>query len=176
MISTVLVEHPWLSPTALVALVVLGPLVGSRLAPHPRAAWWATAVASVPVGVLTLMPVDRELFGRCEVAWALPTVGRVELAANVVLMVAPVLLAGVAWRRPLLALAAGSGVSIAIEAVQALVPAIGRSCSTNDWLSNSIGAAIGAALAALALRLAGEPASAPPSSRTVPTRRRTTVR
>ena len=62
------------------------------------------------------------------------------------------------------------------EAVQALVPAIGRSCSTNDWLSNSIGAAIGAALAALALRLAGEPASAPPSSRTVPTRRRTTVR
>ncbi|HYF72353.1 MAG TPA: VanZ family protein [Nocardioides sp.] len=176
MISTVLVEHPWLSPSALAILVVLGPLVGSRLAGSPRVAWWLTAAALLPVAVLTLTPVDRELYGRCEVAWSLPTVGRVELAANVVLLVAPTLLAGVASRRPLVALAAGSGLSLVLEAVQALVPAIGRSCSTNDWLSNTIGAAIGATLAWAALRLAAGSPTAPPSSRTAPTRPRTTSR
>ncbi|WP_156186412.1 VanZ family protein [Cellulosimicrobium funkei] len=38
--------------------------------------------------------------------------------------------------------------------VQALSPALGRSCDTNDWLSNSIGALLGAGLAVVALRLA----------------------
>lgn len=85
----------------------------------------------------------------------LPTVGRVELAANVVLFVAPALFAAVATRRPALAFVAASVLTALIETVQALVPAIGRSCSTNDWLSNTIGAAIGVMLAVIALRLAG---------------------
>lgn len=154
--STILVEHPWLSPTALAVLLIAGPLVGRWLTGRPRLTWWLTAAALVPVAALTLLPVDRELYSRCEVAWSLPTVGRVELAANVVLFVAPVLLAAVATRRPALALVGGSAVSAAIELVQALLPALGRSCSTNDWLSNTIGTAIGAGLGLLALQLARE--------------------
>ena len=156
MITTLLIEHPWLSPTALALLVILGPLIGRLVAHRPRTAWLLTGLATVPVVVLTMLPTDRRAFERCEIAWALPTFGRVELAANVVLFVAPALFAAVATRRPMLTLLAVSVLSALIETVQALVPALGRSCSTNDWLSNSIGAAIGVVLAAIALRLAGE--------------------
>ncbi|GGO68936.1 VanZ family protein [Nocardioides deserti] len=154
MITTVLVEHPWLSPTALLVLVVLGPFVGAWLSVRPRLAWAATALSLVPVAALALVPVDRELFSRCEVAWTLPTPGRVELAANVVLLVAPALLAAVASRRPALAVLAAGLLSAAIETLQALVPALGRSCSTDDWLSNTVGAVIGGLLGWLALTLA----------------------
>nr|WP_277604032.1 VanZ family protein [Agrococcus sp. ARC_14] len=81
-----------------------------------------------------------------------------EPLANVVLLVPFALLVGVAVGRPLLgALAgavAGAALSAAIETVQALVPAIGRSCSTGDWLANTIGAGIGGLLALVALLLA----------------------
>lgn len=154
MITTVLVEHPWLSPTALLLLVVVGPIVGAWLSARPRLASAATVLSLVPVVALTLVPVDRELFSRCEVAWTLPTPGRVELAANVVLLVAPALLAAVASRRPALAVLGASLLSAAIETLQAVVPALGRSCSTDDWLSNTVGAVIGGLLGWLALTLA----------------------
>jgi VanZ family protein len=67
---------------------------------------------------------------------------------------APVLLAGVATRRPVLATLAGSGLSVVVEAVQAAVPAIGRSCDSGDWINNTIGAVIGGALAWLSLTAA----------------------
>lgn len=153
-ITTYLVEHPWLSPLGLAVLVVLGPLVARVVAQRPRAAWLLTGVALVPVLVLTMLPTDRVAFQRCEVAWMVPTPGRVELAANVLLFVAPALFAAVATRRPFLAMMGATGLSAAIEAVQALVPAIGRSCSTNDWFANTIGAAIGVLLALIALRRA----------------------
>ncbi len=154
MITNLLVDHPWLSPTALGLMVVLGPVLGRWLAPRPGLAWMLAALSLLPVAILTLVPVDRVLFARCTVQWSLPTPGRVELMANVVLLVAPALLAGVASRRPLLAALAGSALSVRLETVQALAPAIGRSCDTNDWLSNTIGAVIGGALAWVALRLA----------------------
>ena len=50
-------------------------------------------------------------------------------------------------------LAALIGLSVSLEALQALVPGLGRSCDTNDWLSNTIGAAVGTGLAAAALAL-----------------------
>ncbi len=149
--TTFLVEHAWIPPAALVILVLAGPPLGRWLLGHPTLAWAAFAASSVPLGLLTLTPVRRELYARCTVEWSAPTPGRVELAANVVLFVLPVLLAGVALRRPVVALLAGSAASALVEAVQAGVPALGRSCSTNDWLSNTIGAAIGAALASAAL-------------------------
>jgi VanZ family protein len=86
--------------------------------------------------------------------WALPTPGRVELLANVVLFAGPALLAGVASREPVVVLVVLSGLSGAVEALQALVPELGRSCDTTDWLSNTIGAGTGAGLAAAALLLA----------------------
>lgn len=154
MVTNVMIEQPWLSPAALGLLVVLGPLVGAWLVPRPRAAWWLTGASLLPVAALTLVPVERELFARCTVHWALPTPGRVELMANVVLFVAPVLLAGVATRRPVVVLIAASGLSAGIEALQALVTALGRSCDTSDWSSNTIGAVLGAALAWAAVLLA----------------------
>ncbi|GEN79077.1 VanZ family protein [Actinotalea fermentans] len=154
MISTVLVEHPWLTPAALAGLVAAALLAGHLLVPRRRLTWVLVGASLLPVLALTLVPVDRELFATCTVQWALPTPGRVELMANVVLFVAPALLVGVATRRPGLALLAGSGASVLLEAVQALAPAIGRSCDTNDWLSNTLGALVGAALAWVVLRRA----------------------
>ncbi|WP_210508213.1 VanZ family protein [Naasia sp. SYSU D00057] len=153
MITDVLLANPWLTPTALVVVVVLGPVVGVWLVGRPRLALGLAALSLLPVAALTLVPVQRELYEFCAVQWSLPTPGRVELFANVVLFVVPVLLAGVGTRRPLLVLAAASGLSALLEAFQAVVPGIGRSCDTNDWLCNTIGASIGAVLALAALAI-----------------------
>ena len=147
-------DHPWLTSAGLALLLVAGPVVGALLACRRRLAWALAAAAMVPVALLTLVPVDRELFARCTVAWQLPSLGRVELMANVVLFVAPALLAGVASGRPLLVLLLLSGLSVTVEGLQALAPALGRSCDTSDWLSNTIGAVLGAGLAGAALHLA----------------------
>lgn len=152
-ITDFLLEHAWLSPTALGLLVVVGPVVGGWLVSRPRLAWILMGASLIPVLALTLVPVDRELFARCTVQWALPTPGRVELMANLVLFVAPVMLAGVATRRPAMVLVSASGLAACLEAIQALVTAIGRSCDTNDWLCNTIGAVVGAMLAGVSLRL-----------------------
>lgn len=160
MITDFLLEHRWLMPAVFAALVLCGPPIAAWLAGRRRLLWSLTALSLLPIAALTLTPVDRTLSRGCEVAWMLPTPSRVELFANMVLFVAPVLLAGVATRRPIAVLAAASVLSAAIEALQALVPAIGRSCDTTDWLNNTIGAAVGAALACLALRLSRRQAPA----------------
>lgn len=154
MLTDFLLDHRWLAPAVLAILVVVGPVVGAWLVERPRLAWGLAGLATLAVAVLTLLPVDRELFARCTFEWMLPTPSRVELFANVVLFAGPTLLAGVAARRPVVVFAAASATAAVIEALQAAVPAIGRSCDTTDWLSNTIGAAIGAVLAALALWLA----------------------
>ncbi|MEO6570269.1 MAG: VanZ family protein [Ilumatobacteraceae bacterium] len=156
MLTDFLLHHRWIAPTVLAFLILLGPPMGSWLAGRPRVAWWLAASSLVPVALVTLVPQNRRLFSRCELTsdWYWPTPGRVELLANVVLFVAPVLLVTVATRRPLLALAAGAGLSAVIEAIQAAVPSLGRSCDRNDWITNTIGAAIGATLGWTALRLA----------------------
>ena len=153
MLTDVLIEHRWMSPTALGVLIVLGPLVGAWLAPRRTMSWILVGASLVPVALLTLVPVDRELFADCTVQWYLPTPGRVELMANVVLFVGPALLAGVATGRPGLVLVCLSGLSAALEALQALVTGLGRSCDTTDWSSNTIGAATGAGVAVAALWL-----------------------
>ncbi|MEV4640961.1 VanZ family protein [Actinoplanes sp. NPDC049548] len=154
MISTFLVEHRWIAPAALVLLILAGPLAGSWLVTRPRIAWVLTAASMLPLALLTLVPQDRELFARCEVRWELPTLTGPESLANILLFVAPVLLAGVATRRPVLAVLAGTGLSVVVEAVQAAVPAIGRSCDSGDWINNTIGAVIGGPLAWLSLTAA----------------------
>lgn len=152
-ITNLLLERPWLPPTALAVLVVVGPFVGAWLVTRPWLTGLLTGLSLLTVAALTLVPVDREPFASCVVQWALPTPGRVELFANVVLFVAPVLLTAVATRRPAIVLVAGSALSAALEGIQAAVPAIGRSCDTSDWLCNTIGAVIGALLAWAALAL-----------------------
>lgn len=151
MISTFLVEQRWIAPVALVLLALVGPLAGSWLVTRPKIAWVLTAASMLPLALLTLVPQDRELFARCEVRWELPTLTGSESLANVLLFVAPMLLVGVVTRRPVLAALAGSGLSVVVEAVQAAVPPIGRSCDSGDWVNNTLGAVIGGALAWLSL-------------------------
>ncbi|SDG22107.1 VanZ family protein [Klenkia brasiliensis] len=154
MITNWLLDHPWATTAGLVTLLVAGPLVAAGLAGRPRAAWWLAALALVPVAVLTLSPGPGTVEDvRCTVQWALPTLTRVELLANVLLFVPPTLLATVASRCPWPVLLAGSGLSAAVEALQAVVPGIGRACDTTDWSSNTLGAAAGVGLAVLGLTL-----------------------
>lgn len=91
----------------------------------------------------------------CVVQFSVPTPGSVELLANVALFLPPAFFATLATRRPLVVLAAGAGLSAAIEALQALVFAIGRACDTNDWMMNTIGVAVGVLLALGTIRLRG---------------------
>ena len=154
MITDVLLDHRWISPTLLVLLVVIGPLAGRGLALRPTLTRWLVAVSLLPVAFLTLVPQDRRAFTRCTVEWALPTPGRVELMANLVLLIAPALLATVATRRPVRIVVAGTALSAAVEVFQAAVPGLGRSCDTNDWLSNTMGVGIGVVLGCVALRFA----------------------
>ncbi|MEP7114804.1 MAG: VanZ family protein [Ilumatobacteraceae bacterium] len=159
MLTDLLLDHKWVTPTILILLVVVGPVAGSHLVDRTSLARVLTAASLLPVAVLTSIPQDRELYSRCEltlnVVW--PTPSRVELMANVVLFVAPVLLVAVATGRPAMALLAGTALSFAIEAVQAALPALGRSCDSNDWLTNTMGAVIGAGLGCTALMMARRP-------------------
>ena len=154
MLSRTLAEHPWLTTSALVVAVVLGPIAGAWLVPRPRMTSSLLRPASVGVILFTLLPIHRNVTPGCTVEWHFPRLGAVEVMANVVLFIPAVLLAGVLTRRPWLIFLMASGVSALIEGIQALVTALGRSCSTNDWLANSLGAVLGALLAAVALRLA----------------------
>lgn len=154
MLSTILVSYPWLTTAAFLSLALLGPVLGSRLVSRPRVTTALLVLAGAAVVLLTLMPTSRVLDVGCAVEWSLPQLGAVEHMANIILFVPVVLLAGVLTGRPLLAFVAASGLSILIEAVQAFVPVLGRSCSTNDWLANTLGALLGAVLAVVALRRA----------------------
>lgn len=154
-ISTVLAEHRWLEPTAFLVLLTVAPVAAWWLADRQRPARWLAAAAVAVAAGLTLWPDDRRAFSFCEVAWSVPTLFHGDVA-NVILFLAPVGLIATATRRPVLAAAAAIAVSAGVELLQALAPSLGRSCSTNDWLANSIGAVLGAALACAGLRLAGE--------------------
>jgi len=152
-ISTFLVQYPWVTTVALLALVLVGPLLGSWLVTRRSLTWWLTGIAAVAVLIITLYPESRTPPPGCQVTWMLPTLGAVELIANVILFIVPVLLVGTATQRPAIAFAIGTLTSVLIEVVQAAIPTLGRSCDTGDWLQNTIGAAVGSLLAVLALYL-----------------------
>ena len=151
MIATFLVQYPWVTTAALLAVVVVGPFVGVWVASRPSLAWVLTGIVLLAVFAIALYPESRRPAPGCQVSWSFPTLGAVELIANIILFVPPVLLAAIASRRPFVAFVAGSALSVLIELLQLTAPGIGRSCDTGDWLQNTIGAGIGAALAVLSL-------------------------
>ena len=153
MLSTVLVENPWLIPVGLLVLLLAGPAAGALLVSRPRLTACLLFVAVLAVAVLTLTPTVREMTRTCTIEWSWPVLGAVETAANLILFVPITLLAGVLTRRPWLTVLVTSGASALVEAGQALAPALGRSCSTNDWWFNTLGAVLGALLALVALAL-----------------------
>ncbi|QHC58885.1 VanZ family protein [Rathayibacter sp. VKM Ac-2760] len=156
MISTFLVEHAALVPPAFwiaVALVaVLALLLHRRRA---RRALLVLAALAFAGGIgLTMFPPDGVSPVFCTVQFSVPFDG-IDTLANVALLLPGTLLLGVALGRPLAVAAAVSGLSALIELVQATVPSIGRSCDTNDWFMNTIGAVLAALLGLVILRLGG---------------------
>jgi hypothetical protein len=158
-ITDFLLDHSAVVPVALLLLAVVCVLVGglilrSRRYGHRLAAVLAT-LSVLPVLVLTLVPAANSRTDHviCTVQFFVPTLTSVELLANLALFFPPTFFGTLATRRPLLMLAAGAGLSGAIETLQALVPAIGRACDTNDWAMNSIGAVIGVLVASCTLAL-----------------------
>jgi VanZ family protein len=159
LITNFLLDHPALVPVAMLLVALAAVAVGYLVLRNRRITWTLVVLSVLPVLALTLVPagvrMDEFL---CTVQFALPAPGSVELLANVALFFPPVFFATLATRRPLLVLAAGSGLSAAIEAVQALVSGIGRACDTNDWLMNTIGSVIGVLLAYGTITLANRAA------------------
>ncbi|MGW4393717.1 VanZ family protein [Amycolatopsis nivea] len=154
MITNFLLDNSALVPVALLLIAVACAGVGYSLLrvrriKHRNLILWTLALLSVlPVVALTLVPapsrVDHVV---CAVQFSLPTLTSVEPLANLALFFPPVFFAVLATRRPWLILAAGAGLSAAIEGLQALVPAIGRACDTNDWAMNTVGAILAVLLA-----------------------------
>ena len=154
MLATFLVEYPWLTPTLLLCFALASPLIGRWLLPRRRLTVVLLALAVLVVLALVFTPTGRTMTVSCLVEWALPLPKFVEPFANVALFVPAAFLIALLTRRPLVAAGIGILASALIETTQAFVPALGRSCSTGDWLANSIGALLGAALAWSALALA----------------------
>ncbi|TCL75391.1 MULTISPECIES: VanZ family protein [unclassified Curtobacterium] len=149
MLSTLLIEVPWLAFGVLIAVIVVAPVVGVWLARLPRLTAVLFGLAVVVTLALTLSPDGAPRSDvTCNVGLPYLAPTAVESTANVLLFVPIAFLAGVRWRRPVRAAVGASAFSVLIEVVQAVVPVIGRACDTSDWITNTIGAVVGGALAA----------------------------
>jgi hypothetical protein len=156
MISTFLVEIHDAVPALLLVLIAGCVALGAVLTPRGergrRTLLLLAAAATVPVLGLTLWPTHAGSgLPGCTVQFHGPNLAGVESLGNVALLVPAVLFLALGTRRPAVAALAGSALSAAIEGAQGLIPALGRSCDTDDWLANSIGAATGAVLATVVL-------------------------
>ncbi|MFD2470656.1 VanZ family protein [Amycolatopsis silviterrae] len=161
MITNFLLDNSALVPmvSLLIAVVCVGvgySLLRIRSVKRRHLILWTLVMLSVvPVVALTLVPTPNRLdYVACAVQFSVPTLTSVEPLANLALFFPPVFFAALATRRPVLMLAAGAGLSAGIEAVQALVPAIGRACDTNDWEMNTVGAILAVLLASGTIVLA----------------------
>ncbi|KAM9861782.1 hypothetical protein ACI1US_02368 [Leucobacter sp. BZR 635] len=152
MFATLLVIYPWLAPVVLATCIVLSPAIGRWLLPRHRLAVWLLSAYCGVLLAIVFLPSGRTTDVSCMIEWTLPLPSAPEPFANVVLFVPLAYLMALLLRRPLVAAAAAIAISVAIEMTQALIPVLGRSCSTNDLLANSIGAILGAALARGALQ------------------------
>ncbi|WP_166850349.1 VanZ family protein [Isoptericola sp. BMS4] len=156
MIYDVLVFHRTVAELALSLLVLVCVVLGAVLARRPRrgrrALWVLTAVWVLPVLALTLVP-DLKSLGEapgpvgCTVQFSVPTLHPIDLA-NMALFFVPAYFAALASRRPALAALAGTALSAGVEALQAVLPVLGRACDTDDWLTNTVGVVAGALVAA----------------------------
>jgi hypothetical protein len=158
-ISTVLAEYPWLARIGIVGALISAPFVARWLLPRQRMAWVLVAVAGTAIAALTLLPDGTRTVAGCELEFSPAELFGVEPLANIVLFLPFTLALTVATGRPLPSFLAGLSLSLVIELMQWAVPAIGRSCTSTDWVANSLGAGFGAALAVLGLWIARHPRS-----------------
>lgn len=151
MISTLLASNPALVRVLVVVGVLVCAGVGLILyrAGRTRVLSVLAILGLVGVLALTLSPSDGPRYAFCTVQFSIPFAG-IDTLANLVMTLPLALFAALRFGRRIRALAvfaAVSGLAALIELVQALVPVIGRSCDTDDWFMNTIGAALGVALA-----------------------------
>ncbi|MGY2081737.1 VanZ family protein [Modestobacter sp. SYSU DS0657] len=160
MITDVLIDHAALVPVALLAVALGCVLIGFALLRSRRAGTRVLGtllgLSLLPVVALTLVPAgaSRADDVRCTVQFSLPTLGSVELLANLALFLPPAFVGTLLSRRPLLVLTVATVASALIEAVQAVVPVLGRACDTTDWTMNTAGAVCGVLLAVGTIALA----------------------
>jgi VanZ family protein len=147
-ISTFLVNNAALVPIAFWIAVAATATIGWLLYRFSRRRTLAVLAAVSLMGVLalTLSPSSSENLAFCTVQFSVPFRG-IDTLANLAMTVPMTLFAALALRRPLPVLAAVSGLSALIELAQAVMPALGRACDTDDWFMNTVGAALGAGLA-----------------------------
>lgn len=148
MISTLLAGSPTLVRVLFVIAVAASALLGWWLYRSRRFRLLTVLAALGLLGTLalTLSPSTGRAAAFCTIQFSVPLRG-VETLANVALMLPLALYAALRLGRPLRVLATVSALSALVELVQALIPALGRACDTNDWLMNSLGAAMGALFA-----------------------------
>lgn len=154
MAATLLAQNPSLARAGFVLLLLAAPTLAGWLSTRPRAAWTLAAVSAAVVVALTLLPDGQRPGDVCELAFAPRELLRIEPLANIILFVPPALALTAATRRPWAVFALGAGASAVIEALQGAVPEIGRSCTSTDWVANTVGAGLGAALAAAGILVA----------------------
>ncbi|MFG1819146.1 VanZ family protein [Kribbella sp. NPDC049174] len=131
-------------PIALSSLRRRGDLV-------PRLAAFCLPGAFALVLAATLSPTVHQIgqLGQC--GTHLTTTGgltSIQGLLNVLLFVPAAGMLTLANGRPADGIAAGIGMSAAVEAVQALIPQLGRSCQLHDLIANPLGAFAGVGLAA----------------------------
>jgi len=154
-ISTFLAGDPALSRVLLVFVVVAVIVVGlllKRGGPVAQVGLRVAAIlALVAVLAFTLSPAGDNVRGSCNFDVGSTFFIGIERFANTALLVPVAYLGALATTRPVVIFAAGSLLSALIEALQLLVPALGRACDINDWLTNTLGAGVGALLAGVVL-------------------------
>lgn len=161
MISTLLAEYAPLVRIGFWLAVIVALAIGWFL--HRRGARTALLVLAgiglLGVLALTFSPEGVRAGGiTCTVQFSTPFQG-IETLANIALLLPFALFLGVALQRPFVVLLGVSALSALIELIQALAPALGRACDTNDWFMNTLGAVIGALGAAAILALNRRPNS-----------------
>ena len=169
MITTFLLHHASVVPVAFWIVVAVSAALGWSLFhfAQRRALLILGGVGLLGALVLTMSPSGSHAFAVCTVQFSMPFEG-IDTLANVAMLLPLTLFTALALRRPLPVLAAVSGFSALIEVVQAVVPVLGRSCDTNDWFMNTVGAVLGAllALGTIALDARMRRSSRAPRSRT----------
>jgi hypothetical protein len=154
MIATLLAEAPWLVRVVLLALVGASSFAAYWLSFRRGTTWIVVWLSGVAIASVTLIPGSSREVTVCVLPVTPTELLGPEPTANVLLFVPFALALAVLLKRPVIAFLAGTGASMVIELAQWFVPAIGRSCSSTDWIANTLGAFLGAGFAALGLWVA----------------------
>lgn len=117
----------------------------------PRVAAFCLPASFALVIAATLSPTAHRLAGIGQCGTHLTTTGgltSIQGLLNVLLFVPAAGMLTLASARPADGIAAGIGMSAAVEAIQALIPQLGRSCQLHDLIANTLGVFAGVGLAA----------------------------